>query len=52
MTSTTEQDIWFSGPVKDAISLVAEKNAVFLVYIHGNLREWPLFLLCINLIYS
>jgi hypothetical protein len=39
MTSTTEQDIWFAGPVKDAISLVAEKNAVFLVYIYGKLNE-------------
>ncbi|KAK4517228.1 peroxisomal copper amine oxidase [Mucor velutinosus] len=27
-------DIWFDGPIAEAISLVAEKQCVFLVYIH------------------
>ncbi|KAL7309297.1 hypothetical protein PS15m_011401 [Mucor circinelloides] len=27
-------DIWFNGPIAEAISLVAEKQCVFLVYIH------------------
>lgn len=31
----TSEDIWFSGPVKDAVSLVAQRNCVFLVYIYG-----------------
>lgn len=29
----SSEDIWFSGPVQDAVSLVAERNCVFLVYI-------------------
>ena len=28
-------DIWFNGPVKDAVALVSQKNCVFLVYIYG-----------------
>ncbi|KAI9483909.1 MAG: hypothetical protein EXX96DRAFT_648574 [Benjaminiella poitrasii] len=34
--SLTNDDVWFSGPVKDAISLVNERNCVFLVYIHDD----------------
>ncbi|KAI7904310.1 uncharacterized protein BX663DRAFT_338558 [Cokeromyces recurvatus] len=32
----TKEDIWFSGPVQDAISLVNERNCVFLVYIYDD----------------
>lgn len=32
-------DIWFDGPIAEAISLVAEKQCVFLVYIHGKNYE-------------
>ncbi|KAG2206696.1 hypothetical protein INT47_003638 [Mucor saturninus] len=28
--------VWFDGPVQDAISLVAQRNCVFLVYIHDD----------------
>ncbi|KAI8082261.1 hypothetical protein BDF21DRAFT_258728 [Thamnidium elegans] len=31
-----DQDIWFSGPVSDAITLVGQRNCVFLVYIHDD----------------
>lgn len=30
-------NIWFDGPIAEAISLVAEKQCVFLVYIHGKI---------------
>lgn len=33
--TTLNEGNWFSGPVKDAITLVSEKNCVFLVYIYG-----------------
>lgn len=33
----TSERIWFAGPVKDAVSLVAQTNCVFLVYIYGNI---------------
>lgn len=33
----TMSNIWFDGPIAEAISLVAEKQCVFLVYIHGNI---------------
>ncbi|KAI9246581.1 hypothetical protein EDC94DRAFT_388431 [Helicostylum pulchrum] len=32
----TDQDIWFSGPVGDAITLVGQRNCVFLVYIYDD----------------
>ncbi|GAN03127.1 UBX domain-containing protein 4-like isoform X2 [Mucor ambiguus] len=32
-------DIWFDGPIAEAISLVAEKQCVFLVYIHDESDE-------------
>lgn len=37
----SSEDIWFSGPVQDAVSLVAERNCVFLVYIFG-MNSWSL----------
>ncbi|CAO3701701.1 unnamed protein product [Rhizopus microsporus] len=30
------ESVWFSGPVKDAVSLVNQKNCVFLVYIYDD----------------
>ncbi|CEP12960.1 hypothetical protein [Parasitella parasitica] len=36
-------DIWFKGSMKDAISLVAEKQCVFLVYIHDNSEKTNIF---------
>ncbi|CAO3654728.1 unnamed protein product [Mucor hiemalis] len=33
---TSSEDFWFSGPVQDAVSLVAERNCVFLVYIYDD----------------
>ncbi|KAI8377371.1 hypothetical protein BD560DRAFT_390901 [Blakeslea trispora] len=34
--SLKSSDIWFNGPVRDAITLVSQKNCVFLVYIYDD----------------
>ncbi|RCH88797.1 UBX domain-containing protein 4 [Rhizopus stolonifer] len=34
--ATLDNDIWFTGPVSDAIALVSQKNCTFLVYIHDD----------------
>lgn len=36
-TNINMDNNWFNGAMADAISLVAQKQCVFLVYIHGKI---------------
>ncbi|KAI8988428.1 hypothetical protein BDF20DRAFT_855639 [Mycotypha africana] len=36
MSYTTSDDVWFNGPVEDAITAVSRRNCVFLVYVYDD----------------